>query len=281
MSSTKAAKSIEEFRQLSNSILGCELHGRQRAEFLREVTSILLDFSGADAIEIQLHEGSTFFRCEARTGDASGFHFESEAWWRRMARADSFVWPADRICLSLFNRDVPANSAFFTEKGSFWTGDPDSHFEESEWTSVRADYSSMGIIPLDVGNDRTGLVLLKSRSRDFFTLEDIQRYEDTAQTLAIALAHRRSNALLRERVKELTCLYGIARVSARSDQPLPGILVDAARLLPPAWLYPEIASCRIIFDGREYATPGFQTGVQKQSAEIVTQGKPRGSVEVH
>jgi len=52
------------------------------------------------------------------------------------------------------------------------------------------------------------------------------------------------------------------------------------KLLPPAWLYPETASARIILDNRDYSTPGFQDGRQKQTAEIVVNGERRGVVEV-
>ncbi len=38
-----------------------------------------------------------------------------------------------------------------------------------------------------------------------------------------------TQAALRERVKELTCLYGIARIAARPDSPLETVL----RVLPP------------------------------------------------
>lgn len=90
----------------------------------------------------------------------------------------------------------------------------------------------------------------------------------------------RTEWALRERVKELTCLYGIARVT----QP-PGISVAEAlqaivELLPPAWQYPEIACARILFDEQTYATPGFRPGVHHQAADIMVSGRRRGLVEV-
>jgi signal transduction histidine kinase len=277
---TPSRRSAEDFRVLSNTILRCELHGRQRADFLREATRILIDFSGCDVVEVQLHEGSTFFRCEARLDAPGYFRFDSEAWQRRLARFDSFTWRADRICMRLFDRDVPPGDPFLTSNGSFWTGEPDAHFEESQWASICGEFLSLAIIPLDVGNERTGLLLLKSCVPSFFTAKEIELYESVSQTLAIALAHRRSNALLRERVKELTCLYGIARVTARQDVSLAEILQSVVELLPPAWLYPEIASGRIVVDGQAYTSPAFTDGVQRQSAEIIAQGKYRGIVEV-
>ncbi|HYK91396.1 MAG TPA: ATP-binding protein [Acidobacteriota bacterium] len=273
-------RSPEDFRALSNTILRCELHGRQRADFLREATGILIDFSGCDVIEVQLHEGSTFFRCEARREVPEYFRFESESWQRRLARAGTFSWPGDRFCLSLFMREASPEASFLTPNGSFWTGGPDARFGESESALIDGEFPSLAIIPLDVGNDRIGLLLLKRGHPDFFTAKEIELYEGVAQTLAIALAHRRSNALLRERVKELTCLYGIARTAARQDLALPEILQGIVELLPPAWLYPDIASGRLTIDNQSYTSAGFQEGVQRQIAEITAQGAHRGCVEV-
>lgn len=87
-------------------------------------------------------------------------------------------------------------------------------------------------------------------------------------------------AALRERVKELTCLYGIAQLAARPGISLDEILHGIARLLPPAWQYPEVAAARISLDGTSYATPGFREGSPCQSATIVVAGTRRGIVEV-
>jgi len=85
---------------------------------------------------------------------------------------------------------------------------------------------------------------------------------------------------LRERVKELTCLYGIAQIAGRPDISLEEILQSVVELLPSAWQYPEIASARITLDNTVHQTAGFQEAGQKQAAEIVVGGRPRGAVEV-
>jgi len=85
---------------------------------------------------------------------------------------------------------------------------------------------------------------------------------------------------LRERIKELTCLYGIARLAQRPGLRLEEILQGIAELLPPAWQYPEVCQSRIVFDGRAYETPGFRGTGLKQSAPIRVGGALRGVVEV-
>ncbi len=91
---------------------------------------------------------------------------------------------------------------------------------------------------------------------------------------------RSTEAALRERVKELTCLYGIAQVAARPGASLDEVLQGVVELLPPGWQYPEIASARIVLDGLEHVATGFRKGRHSQTADIIVVGARRGSVEV-
>ncbi len=104
--------------------------------------------------------------------------------------------------------------------------------------------------------------------------------ERAAILLGVTLAEHRTHAALVERVKELTCLHGIARAVGRHDADVPTILREIVALLPPAWQYPESARARILLDGRAHATPGFEQVGASQSADIVVRGQSRGKVEV-
>ena len=94
-----------------------------------------------------------------------------------------------------------------------------------------------------------------------------QRGEETAQAL-------------RERVKELSCLYRISRVFEGAAGPPDEVFRRIVEIMPSAWQYPEIASARIVLDGKRYETPGFEKGCHRQASQVVVGGKPRGTVEV-
>jgi len=89
-----------------------------------------------------------------------------------------------------------------------------------------------------------------------------------------------TKAALAERVKELTCLYGIAQIAGEPGISIKEIIQRIVELLPPAWQYPETACARIILDGISYTTLGFRECRQKQAAEIVVGGVPRGVIEL-
>jgi signal transduction histidine kinase len=121
---------------------------------------------------------------------------------------------------------------------------------------------------------------LKSKEANFFTARDVVFYEDISEILGVALAHQYAQIELRERIKELTCLYGIARVIARPESSFDEIVQDIVNLLPPAWLFPEIACARIVLNGQSYVTRGFRESPHNQKSDIFVRGEKIGFVEV-
>ncbi|OGU54944.1 MAG: hypothetical protein A2V66_02210 [Ignavibacteria bacterium RBG_13_36_8] len=89
-----------------------------------------------------------------------------------------------------------------------------------------------------------------------------------------------TQAALRERVKELSCLYNIAQVVVQPGINLEQIIKSIVEFLPSAWQYPEVTVGRIIFDGHVYSTSNLQKGWQKQTADIIVKNRQRGFVEV-
>jgi PAS domain S-box-containing protein len=87
-------------------------------------------------------------------------------------------------------------------------------------------------------------------------------------------------AALADRIKELTCLYGVSSMRQKPDEPPERVMRSIVEALPPGWQYPEIACARIVLEGREYATGNFEESPWSQSAPILVGGEPAGTVEV-
>ncbi len=85
---------------------------------------------------------------------------------------------------------------------------------------------------------------------------------------------------LRERIKELTCLYSISQLTVERDPASYSVFQGFAEAIPPAWQYPEAAEARIIVDGNAYKSPGFIESRERMTAPVVVRGKKRGTVEV-
>lgn len=83
---------------------------------------------------------------------------------------------------------------------------------------------------------------------------------------------------LRERIKELNCLYGIAQLAERHADSLEELLRELVDFLPHSWQYPDIARARVVFDEKTYKSKGFELTPWRQTARIQMYGEPVGEV---
>jgi signal transduction histidine kinase len=141
-------------------------------------------------------------------------------------------------------------------------------------------YRAVVLLPLAVETRKVGLIQFKWKRNAPAKVPSFPLLEELGRILAIAITHRHAQVELRERVKELTCLYGIARLVAEPGMALTEILQGIVELLPPAWLYPGIASARITLDDLSCSTAGFRPGGPGLLAGIMVDGTQRGTVEV-
>ena len=101
--------------------------------------------------------------------------------------------------------------------------------------------------------DRTKMPLTQSTNadlenlpKDLFRLWRIPFSEDLDPSKLVSA--------LRERIKELNCLYGLSRLVEQPGISLEEILQGMVELIPPGWHYPGITCARIVLDKNEYKT---------------------------
>jgi PAS domain S-box-containing protein len=85
---------------------------------------------------------------------------------------------------------------------------------------------------------------------------------------------------VKERVKELNCLYLISALGNKPHVSLAENIQGVVNLIPPAWQYPDMTCSRIILEGKEFRTPNFKETSWKQSSEIILNHEQIGLVEV-
>lgn len=103
-----------------------------------------------------------------------------------------------------------------------------------------------------------------------------QAAEETASdSNPIRIEHR-----LRERIKELNCLYGLSRLVETHDTDLDAIFQGLVELIPLSWQYTELTACRIVFKGKTYQTDNFRETGWMQSAAILSGNEFAGQLVV-
>jgi len=83
---------------------------------------------------------------------------------------------------------------------------------------------------------------------------------------------------LRERIKELNCLYGVSQLAERHFNSLDDLLEELVNFLPHSWQYPDITCARIVFKENTYKSEGFKVTEWRQTARIYVYSEPVGEV---
>ena len=281
------------FREYLHELLSHAHRDYSRIDFLRRTCSSLLHFSRSDMLGIRIDEDGKATRFRASIDgngaiqiDVCGPHPAMDDCEQSKSVSDPVFESLVRAVLS---GAIAGPTSSLTRSGSFWTGDTarpillresGGDSREDRTVIIAGEFLSLALILIPISDQVRGILVLGSRRRDFFSQDDIRIYEAIAEALGVALAHQKAQWALRERIKELTCLYGIDKVAGRPDILLDEYLGEIAELLPPGWQYPNIASARIILDGRSFVTSGFKASSHRQSTEISIDDKLRGTVEV-
>lgn len=93
-------------------------------------------------------------------------------------------------------------------------------------------------------------------------------------------AENRLEKQLRERVKELNCLYSLTRLIENNENSIDAILQGAVELLPVSWQYPEQACSRILYKKQTHQSRNFRATRWKQQVPLMVFDQQEGLVEV-
>lgn len=85
---------------------------------------------------------------------------------------------------------------------------------------------------------------------------------------------------LRERLKELNCMYELSHLVDTHGDRLDRILQQLVHVVAASWQHQDITCARITFRGLVYETPGFRRTEWRQASTIRTHRRDSGTVEV-
>ena len=131
--------------------------------------------------------------------------------------------------------------------------------------------------PITVSKIKKGKIIF---NRYNTSSEDQNLYKEIADILAFILNANKTKSDIRERVKELTCLYEIFKLTEKENTPFENIIEELVKLLPPAFQYPEIAFSEIVLDEKKYFNEKHQVSPFILKSDIIVNKKKKGYVKV-
>lgn len=267
-------ESIRKYYQISHQILLFASKKVSTEVFLKESLKLINDFINCELLELWIRNKDGQYYAKYNATFKPKFQIENLPQKNKFDFKKKFKDHKHmiKICNDIIDDNVEKNEKY-SPIGSF--------FSDDESFSIGQNLvHSYAIIMITSNFKRQGLLIIYCPLKNKFNKEKIEMLENVAQSLSIALNHLHTQIKLNERVKELTCLYGIAQLAESSDLSIEIILQKIVELLPLAWQYPKLAKARIILDGKYYTSPNFMINSQKQSSNILISEIKKGLVEV-
>jgi len=85
---------------------------------------------------------------------------------------------------------------------------------------------------------------------------------------------------LKERAKELECIYRVDEVLNNKRLSMPEIFKELVVIIPEGWQFPEVCKASITYENQSYHSPGFVGSPWSDAAPIKVGGKTVGKIEV-
>ncbi len=137
-----------------------------------------------------------------------------------------------------------------------------------EFVLTRKDGSKIQVAIRTLPHKIAGVAQVLGIARD---VTETKRVEAYLQTQALDL---------RERVKELDCLYAISTIESSPSLTFFEKLQKVVDLIPPAFQYPDFTCARLIFAEKEFKSCNFKTSPFKERVIITLDGHDYGVIEI-
>jgi len=242
--------------------------GGSRAQFLKKASSTILQFSGAERLDLWLEDNNLSYHWRTLPRNVQGEGkkaFLTESIGERLSLEDSHhtgVKLIERVYSFLEADGLSHTEAHYSGHDGVWLSDAI-------------------LLPFLIDAQYGGVLGLAKPELNPDNTVERKAYEDLAQFLGVAISIRRAKAALLERVKELTCMYRIAQFAAETHTHIDDILQKIVGLLPGALQYPDIATARITLRERSFHSTGFQEGPHHLSANLYAGRAKLGEVDVY
>lgn len=281
-------------RLCSRRIFDLAQSGSPRQEFICGVLDSVYDLIGCLVTRAVLidHHDRRFYAVAGSDGQSSAtcqVMRDEAAGCGRVAWSVDPDDPFEQLCQQVVNEQTDDGLPWFTDDGYLWIDDLDGFPYNLTRSDRECNYPglvvtrgvrSLMVLPVEGAKHRFGLLQIESETAGFFLPEHFGSYGRLAQSLGLALDMRSLNIALRERVKELSCMYGIARLFARENWSIEDILDNAVAMLGAGWLYPEATSARIVLDDRIFEHNAAHAMIESMRAPVIVGGRQRGYIEV-
>jgi len=185
---------------------------------------------------------------------------------------------------------------FLTDAIAFWQDGNSTKLNSGIWSQIIPSGETCWFEASAHNLDARKILILKTLGAEFteeqlreqfakdnlLAFEDLSRIEKDLEKYSSILEEEvnRRTADLKERVKELNCLYAISRLMGDKIVTLDKLYHDVVNLIPSGFQYPDIACARLTVDNNIYTTSNWQESPLMIAGTITALDREIGRLEV-
>jgi len=150
--------------------------------------------------------------------------------------------------------------------------------------AVREKKSFLSLEKTKLRKDGRRVVLEASAVPIFDSKENLLGYRGIDRDITVRKEmeekQKKYTSALRDRVKELNCLFKISNIIEKQLTPFEEKIQKIVDLIPPAYQYPEITCAQVSLNGQTFNTKKFKETIWKQESDIIVRYHQIGTLKV-
>lgn len=107
---------------------------------------------------------------------------------------------------------------------------------------------------------------------------ELEKLEHEHRLMEVTLKNQTRD--LKERIKEINCLYGISKILEQTGLSLEITFQQVVELIPDSWQFPEITCAQLLLNDHSFRTHNYKNTFWKQQTEVVAYGESIGVLTV-
>ena len=272
--------SLKDFHDLSLKLISLADSSRFMSEYFREAADILLPFLKANYLSYLAKDAGSYYRLvyslDQKKQEEIAANFVSYDNLTDIISRHEPVRPSG-LTLEQLEAAVYAGMLF---NGEFSIANGDVYFADTGDHKIATGYATILILKIKQQDQVIGVMSLGWNQKTIIADKDMELFQYIADIIGFSRTHRRAKFLLAERIKELRTIYKISRLGMGIGKTLDDILADATEVVPPGFLYPDSACCKIVYANKEYKSKNYELPIHSLKADIWVGEEVKGYVEV-
>jgi len=277
---------MRSMHELNRRILQYSEQGLSRKSFLEVISQELISYVGCDALELRLADENIKYVWHYESDGSARFSEADFQLTSELGMIPCLVsgGSEEQVCVELFRRRYNQELNYYYHTPSILITDTwhDRRYLDAESVSLgeRTGYGSLFYLSFSTNENISGLLVFKKKKKYIINRDEVSSYENLAQTLGIAIAFRRSQYALGERVKELTCLHSISKLLHDVELEMDETFQKLVMMIPESFQYPAETGCCIKISKHVYQSLDYQSGKKELKSKIYSGRELVGEVKV-